>query len=65
MHVPVYFYDRSRSAPLDPGNDPWGRVRYFSARELIAQVVDAGFALLRAQPHLDYGAVACVAGKPA
>jgi SAM-dependent methyltransferase len=63
VHVPVYFYDRTQSAPLDPENDPWGHVRYFSARELIGEVVDTGFALLRAQFHLDYGAVACVAGK--
>jgi SAM-dependent methyltransferase len=65
VHVPVYFYDRSRSAPLDPGNDPWGHVRYFSARELIDELVGAGYELLRAQFHLDYGAVACVAGKSA
>jgi hypothetical protein len=32
---------------------------------LIGEVVDAGYALLRAQFHLDYGAVACVAAKPA
>jgi SAM-dependent methyltransferase len=65
VHVPVYFYDRHESAPLDPGNDPWGHVRYFSARELVGEVVGAGYALLRAQFHLDYGAAVCVAGKPA
>ena len=65
VHVPVYFYDRRESAPLEPDNDPWGHVRYFSARELVGEVVGAGFALLRAQFHLDYGAALCVAGKPA
>jgi SAM-dependent methyltransferase len=65
VHVPVYYYDRSESAPLNPDNDPWGHVRYFSARELVGEVVAAGYALLRAQFHLDYGAAVCVAGKPA
>jgi SAM-dependent methyltransferase len=64
VHVPVYFFDREESAPLDPANDPWEHVRYFSARELVGKVTDAGFALLRAQLHLDYGAALCIAGKP-
>ena len=63
VHVPIYFVDREHSAPLDPANDPWGHVRYFSARELMQEVTGAGFALLRAQLHLDYGAALCVAGK--
>jgi hypothetical protein len=64
VHVPVYFFDRPTSAPLDPDNDPWGHVRYFSARELVEEVANAGFAVLRLQMQLDYGAAVCVAGKP-
>jgi SAM-dependent methyltransferase len=64
VHVPSYFVDRPSSAPLDAANDPWGHVRYFSAREFAGAVTDAGFALLRMQLHLDYGATLCVAGKP-
>jgi SAM-dependent methyltransferase len=65
LHVPAYFYDREHSAPLDPENDPWGHERYFSARELVTEISKVGFALLRVQLHLDYGAALCVAGKPA
>ena len=65
VHVPTYFYDRERGAPLDPADDPWGHVRYFSARELVTEIANVGFALLRVQLHLDYGAALCVAGKPA
>jgi len=64
VHVPSYFVDRPTSAPLDPSNDPWGHVRYFSAREFATAIVNAGFALLRVQLHLDYGATLCAAGKP-
>lgn len=63
VHVPVYFFDRAESAPLDPDRDPWGHVRYFSARELIGEITAAGLVLLRAQLHLDYGSVLCVAGN--
>ncbi len=65
VHVPVYYFDRPTSAPLDPANDPWGHVRYFSARELIEEVMKAGFALLRLNMQLDYGAAICIGGKPA
>jgi SAM-dependent methyltransferase len=64
VHVPVYYFDRPTSAPLDPANDPWGHVRYFSARELVEEVAKAGFAVLRLQMQLDYGAAVCIGGKP-
>lgn len=64
VHVPTYFYDRENSAPLDPADDPWGHVRYFSARELVRNVIATGLVPRRVQLHLDYGSVLCVAGKP-
>jgi SAM-dependent methyltransferase len=63
LHVPAYFFDRETSAPLDPSHDPWGHVRYFSGRELVESIGAAGLVLLRAQLHLDYGAMLCVAAK--
>lgn len=65
LHVPAYFFDRSTSAPIDPDDDPWGHVRYFSGRELVESVRATGLVLIRAQLHLDYGAMLCVAGKNA
>jgi SAM-dependent methyltransferase len=63
LHVPAYFVDRPASAPIDPANDPWQHVRYFSTRELVAEIAATGLGLLRVQLHLDYGAALCVAGK--
>lgn len=63
LHVPAYFFDRRESAKIDPENDPWGHVRYFSGRELVESIAASGLVLLRAQLHLDYGAMLCVAGK--
>jgi SAM-dependent methyltransferase len=65
LHVPAYFFDRASSAPIDPKNDPWEHVRYFSGRELVESIKATGLVLLRVQLHLDYGAVLCVAGKAA
>lgn len=63
VHVPVYFFDRESSAPIDPANDPWEHVRYFSGRELVEAIKAAGLTLLRVQLHLDYGAIVCIAAK--
>ena len=63
LHVPAYFVDRPASVPIDPANDPWQHVRYFSTRELVAEIAATGLGLLRVQLHLDYGAALCVAGK--
>jgi hypothetical protein len=63
LHVPCYFVDRSSSAQINPANDPWGHVRYFSARELVGEIANAGLSLLRVQLHLDYGAILCAAGR--
>lgn len=63
LHVPAYFFDRESSTPIDPSNDPWEHVRYFSGRELVKSIRATGLVLLRAQLHLDYGAMLCVAGK--
>jgi SAM-dependent methyltransferase len=63
LHVPAYFFDRESSAPIDPASDPWEHVRYFSGRELVESIRTTGLVLLRAQLHLDYGAMLCVAGK--
>jgi SAM-dependent methyltransferase len=65
VHVPCYFFDRQDSGPLDPADDPWEHVRYFSAHELVRNVAKAGFTILRAQLHLDYGAAIVVAGRGA
>lgn len=65
LHVPCYYIDKPRSEPIEPGVDPWDHVRYFSARELVENVVGAGFVLLRLGLQLDYGAALCVAVKPA
>ena len=64
LHVPTYFFDREDSAPLDPEQDPWGHVRYFSGRELVRNVAAAGLVPRRVHVQLDYGATLCVAGKP-
>jgi SAM-dependent methyltransferase len=64
LHVPCYYLDKQRSEPIQPGIDPWEHVRYFSARELLENVVGAGFTLLRLGLQLDYGAALCVATKP-
>jgi hypothetical protein len=63
VHVPAYYFDREKSAPLDPANDPWGHVRYFSGRELVEAVRATGLRLMRVQLHLDYGAMLVVASK--
>lgn len=63
VHVPVYFFDRAESAPIGPGTDPWGHVRYFSAHELAREMRAAGFTLLRLGLHLDYGAAVAVGAK--
>jgi SAM-dependent methyltransferase len=65
LHVPAYFFDRAASAPIHPDNDPWEHVRYFSGRELVEVIRATGLVLLRAQLHLDYGAMLCVAAKSA
>jgi SAM-dependent methyltransferase len=63
LHVPAYFFDRESSAPINPANDPWEHVRYFSARELVESIRASGLTVLRTQFHLDYGATLCIAGK--
>jgi SAM-dependent methyltransferase len=63
VHVPAYFFDRPRSAPVEPERDPWGHVRYFSGRELVQEIAATGLVLMRVQLHLDYGAILCVAAK--
>lgn len=65
LHVPAYFFDRESSVSIDPNNDPWEHVRYFSGRELVESIRATGLVLLRVQLHLDYGAMLCVAGKSA
>ena len=63
VHVPVYYFDRPESAPISEGVDPWGHVRYFSARDLAAAMRAAGFTLLRLGLHLDYGAAIATGAK--
>jgi SAM-dependent methyltransferase len=62
-HVPCYFTEREASVPIDPALDPWGHVRYFSARELLSQLMLTGLVILRASFQLDYGAALIVAAK--
>jgi SAM-dependent methyltransferase len=64
VHTPCYYVEREHSAPLDPERDPWGHVRYFSARELVQTIAETGFRVLRVGFQLDYGAALCVLAKP-
>jgi SAM-dependent methyltransferase len=63
-HFPVYYFDRPTGIPTVPGSDPWDHVRYFSSREMLELFDHTGFAILRAQFHLDYGALLAVVSKP-
>lgn len=63
LHVPCYYVDKPTSEPTRPSVDPWGHVRYFAARELVENVVLAGFLVLRLCLNLDYGAVLLVAAR--
>jgi len=65
VHLPVYYFDKPEGEPIRPGIDPWGHTRYFSAREVIAAAMGAGFVVLRAQFCFDYGALVAVLAKPA
>ena len=63
FHVPCYYFEKATSEPIKPGIDPWGHVRYFSARELVGDLARTGFIILRLMLQLDYGAIVCVATK--
>ncbi len=63
IHVPCYYFDRTESQPIEPHLDPWGHVRYFSAKELVTSLAEAGFIILRLGLQFDYGAVVCMAAK--
>lgn len=63
IHVPCYYFDRQDSQKVDQGKDPWGHVRYFSAVELVKNMVGVGFIILRLCYHLDYGAILCIGSK--
>jgi SAM-dependent methyltransferase len=63
FHVPCYYFDRAESEPIEPQVDPWGHVRYFSAKELVTSLAEAGFIILRLGLQFDYGAVLCMAAK--
>ena len=63
FHVPCYYFDRAESEPIEPQVDPWGHVRYFSAKELVASLAEAGFIILRLGLQFDYGAVLCTVAK--
>jgi SAM-dependent methyltransferase len=63
IHVPCYYFDRTESQPIEPHLDPWGHVRYFSAKELVTSLAEAGFIILRLGLQFDYGAVVCTAAK--
>jgi len=64
IHLPIYYFDKPEGEPIRPGVDPWEHTRYFSAREVIAAAIAAGFILMRAQFCLDYGALVAVLAKP-
>jgi SAM-dependent methyltransferase len=63
IHVPCYYFEQPKSVSINPAIDPWGHVRYFSAREVIATLAEAGFIILRVSLQFDYGAVLCIAAK--
>jgi len=65
FHVPCYYFEKGRSEPIAAGVDPWGHVRYFSARELIDALAGEGFIILRVALHLDYGAALIICAKRA
>lgn len=65
FHVPCYYFDKPTGEQIGPGVDPWGHVRYFSARELMAAYDAAGFVNLRTTFIFDYGAVVSALAKPA
>jgi SAM-dependent methyltransferase len=64
LHFPVYYFDRPAGIPTVPDSDPWGHVRYFSAREMLELFDRTGFAILRAHLNFDYGALLAVLRKP-
>ncbi len=64
VHVPCYYFDKAASEPIKQNVDPWGHLRYFSARELLSVFDKLGFLILRAQFNLDYGALLAVVAKP-
>jgi SAM-dependent methyltransferase len=63
FHVPCYYFDRAESESIEPQIDPWGHVRYFSAKEMVTSLAEAGFIILRLGLQFDYGAVLCMAAK--
>lgn len=63
FHVPCYYFDRTESEPIEQQVDPWGHVRYFSAKELVTILAEAGFIILRLGLQFDYGAVLCMVAK--
>jgi SAM-dependent methyltransferase len=65
VHFPVYYFDRPTGISTVPDSDPWGHVRYFSAREMLELFDLAGFAVLRANLNFDSGALLAVLAKPA
>jgi SAM-dependent methyltransferase len=65
FHVPCYYFDKPTGEPIGSGIDPWGHVRYFSARELMASYEAAGLVNLRTTFIFDYGAVLSAVAKPA
>jgi Methyltransferase domain len=38
FHVPCYYFEKAESEPIKPEVDPWGHVRYFSARDLVGSL---------------------------
>jgi hypothetical protein len=63
IHFPVYYFDKANGVPIADGIDPWGHVRYFSAREMLELFQRTGFAIMRAHFNFDYGALLAVLGK--
>lgn len=64
FHVPCYYFEKPQSVPIeDPRKDPWGHVRYFSAKELIKSLAEVGFIILRVGFQFDYGAIWCLTAK--
>lgn len=46
LSVPVYFFWRPASRPVDQATDPWGHVRYYAAIDLIRKAEAAGLQIL-------------------
>lgn len=63
FHVPCYYFEKQTGVDIRESVDPFGHVRYFSARELLDSFDNVGFTIHRINFNLDYGALLVVLQK--